>query len=131
MSRTEGQSRARLAVQAAMAARGMNPGDLARKGNVDPGTVGDFLSGQRWPKLRTQGRIEDALGWPAGTIAAVVNGAEPPGSQAEPKVYRQKVSGEMEILFAHYGELTPMERMRLAQRIQEEAMRDLEGGEGT
>lgn len=130
MTRTEGQSKARLAVQAAMASRGMNPGDLARRASVDAGTVGDFLSGQRWPKLRTQGRIEDALGWDAGTIAAIVNGAEPPSPKTEPTVYRQRVDGEMEILFAHYGELTPMARMRLAQRIQEEAMRDLEGGDG-
>lgn len=49
-------------------------GWLCERADLDPGTVGDFLAGTRWPKSRTQGRIEKALGWPAGTIHQIGGG---------------------------------------------------------
>lgn len=78
MDRTEGRKRARLAVHAELAARRWNNTQLAREASVDLATVRSFLDGSRWPKSPTQGGIEFALGWPPGTIAEVVEGAEPP-----------------------------------------------------
>jgi hypothetical protein len=52
-------------------AHGWNIGRLADATKADPGTIGDFLNGERWPKLGTQGRIEEALGWPAGIIRQI------------------------------------------------------------
>jgi hypothetical protein len=65
---TEGRQRARAAVIAEMAAREWNPVDLARHARVHPDTVNDFLRGARWPKLRSQARIERALGWLPGIM---------------------------------------------------------------
>lgn len=44
---------------------------------LDPGTVGDFLNAARWPKVSSQGKIEKALGWPAGSICQIGHGADP------------------------------------------------------
>lgn len=49
---------------------------LAEKAEADPGTVGDFLNGTRWPKVGTQGRFEKALGWPAGVIRQMGQGED-------------------------------------------------------
>lgn len=68
--------RARLLVEAAMAEQQHSRAGLARLAKVDPGTLSDFLEGARWPKAPTQGRIEYALGWEPGTIAAVAAGEE-------------------------------------------------------
>lgn len=78
MADSDGRTKARLAVHAEMADRGWNPGRLAAESGADPGTIGDFLNGARWPKLPTQGKIERALGWPAGTLSAIVAGMDPP-----------------------------------------------------
>jgi hypothetical protein len=51
---------------------------LVRQTEADPGTIGDFLNGNRWPKYKTQGRIEKALGWAAGTLTAIADGDEVP-----------------------------------------------------
>lgn len=73
---TPAQRRASDAVAAWMAARRRNNAWLVDVSNADPGTIGDFLNGRRWPKLGTQGRIEAALGWPSGTIRQIGNGAD-------------------------------------------------------
>ncbi|MCW2542821.1 MAG: hypothetical protein JWM40_373 [Frankiales bacterium] len=78
MANNDGRTRARLAVAAELAHREWSPGRLAAESGADPGTIGDFLSGKRWIKLPTQGKIERALGWPAGTTSAIEAGAEPP-----------------------------------------------------
>lgn len=74
----QGRTRARLAVHAELAHRGWTTSRLAGESGADPGTIGDFLNGTRWIKLPTQGKIERALGWPAGTISALVEGASAP-----------------------------------------------------
>lgn len=68
-----------------MAAKGWNVRDLVRESGVDAGTLGDFLSGQRWPRIATRGRIESALGWDPGTISAIEDGENvgPPDQAAE------------------------------------------------
>ncbi|WP_370246942.1 hypothetical protein [Nocardioides sp.] len=60
-----------------LAARQVNSSWLAGNAKIDPGTVADFLAGTRWPKLSTQGKIESALGWPAGSIRQISMGADP------------------------------------------------------
>jgi hypothetical protein len=90
METEDGRAAARRAVGAQMSERGWNPADLAKAAGIDPGTVGDFLSGARWPKQRTQGRIEKALDWAPGTLMAIATGAPAPavgaGGQDPPGV---------------------------------------------
>lgn len=81
MAQTEDQAKAAQAVAAEMAARRWNPSDLAHKAKSDPGTIGDFLNGNRWPKLSTQGKIEEALGWPAGSIRSIALGGDVPKAE--------------------------------------------------
>ena len=57
-----------------MAHRRWNVADLAREAGIDPGTVGDFLSGTTWPQRSKQNAMEDALGLTGGTIAAAASG---------------------------------------------------------
>jgi len=66
--------RARTAVRRALAARNWNPADLARAADVDEGTVLDFINGVRTPQLKTRGKLEAALDWPAGTLDDVASG---------------------------------------------------------
>lgn len=66
-----------------MAHRGWNNARMATEAGVDPGTLGDFLAGNRWPKSPTRGRVEAALGWAPGTIAGIVAGLEPPAVGGE------------------------------------------------
>ena len=76
--------RARRAVRQALAAAGWNPADLARAAEVDEGTVLDFINGQRTPQIRTRGKLEAALGWPAGTLDDIAAGGEAPVPQEQP-----------------------------------------------
>lgn len=78
MPQTAAQRRASQAVVAWLAHHQRNQAWLVRSAEADPGTIGDFLKGVRWPKYRTQGKIEQALGWEAGTIQSVADGAKPP-----------------------------------------------------
>lgn len=78
VGQTRGQRRASRAVGAWLAHAERNAAWLVRQTGSDPGTIGDFLNGNRWPKFKTQGRIEKALGWPAGTLTAVADGDDPP-----------------------------------------------------
>jgi hypothetical protein len=80
MPQNPNQRRASDAVAAWLAANYKNNAWLAEAAHADAGTIGDFLNGQRWPKVGTQGRIEDALGWPHGTIRQIGNGADVPDS---------------------------------------------------
>ena len=55
-----------------------NNAQLVTATGADPGTIGDFLNGKRWPKIGTQGKIEQAIGWVPGTLRAIsAGGAEP------------------------------------------------------
>lgn len=76
MPQTSHQKQAAQAVGAYLAANELNPTWLVEKTGADPGTIGDFLNLKRWPKLATQGKIEAALGWPAGSIRQLGNGED-------------------------------------------------------
>jgi hypothetical protein len=78
MAQTKNQQRAAHAVAAWMAHLEWNNTQLVAATGADPGTVGDFLNGKRWPKIGTQGKIERALGWPAGTLRSIASGGAAP-----------------------------------------------------
>lgn len=78
MAQTEDQRRASRAVATWLSYHERNAAWLVRQTEADPGTIGDFLNGNRWPKFRTQGRIEKALGWPPGAMTAIADGANAP-----------------------------------------------------
>ena len=63
---------------------GWNVRDLAQAADLDPGTVGDFLSGVRWPRTGTRGRLEQALGLTPGTLQRIAEG-KPLREQAQPE----------------------------------------------
>lgn len=71
MATPTGKATARRAVLAEVASRGWNPAALADAAGIDYGTAGDFLNGKRWPKVATLGKIDVALGWTPGTLAAI------------------------------------------------------------
>lgn len=83
MPQTENQRRASDAVAAWLAHQRRNPAWLVAETRADPGTIGDFLNGSRWPKLGTQGKIEAALGWRPGTIRQIGNGGDVPELTAD------------------------------------------------
>lgn len=47
----------------------MTQTEFARRAGVDPKTLRALESGERWPHAKTRLAIEQALEWPAGTIA--------------------------------------------------------------
>jgi hypothetical protein len=83
MAQTESQRNASDAVAAWLAKHRRNPAWLVTATGADPGTIGDFLNGSRWPKLSTQGKIEGAVGWPPGTIRLIGNGGDVPALDAD------------------------------------------------
>lgn len=85
----EGRARARQAVITAMARREWNPTDLQRGASLDPGTVGDFLNGSRWPRPKTLAKIERAFGWPAGSLGAMELGGPAPDDVPTPSGMQQ------------------------------------------
>lgn len=78
MVQTNNQRRAADAVAARMAHLEWNNTQLVAATKADPGTIGDFLNGKRWPKLGTQGKIERALGWSPGTLRSIAAGGPAP-----------------------------------------------------
>lgn len=77
MAQTQSQRKASDQVAAWLAAHQKNYAWLVDATGADPGTIGDFLNGNRWPKTGTQGKIERALGWPSGSIRQIGNGSDP------------------------------------------------------
>lgn len=134
MPQNELQMQATDAVANEMASRNWKNTDLSEatrasgKSPVDLGTIGDFLSYKRWPKLSTLGRIEKALGWEPGTIRLISIGKAPHPTKEEPGmpspgVLREIASGEgmlykdvLEAALYEYGYLpeTPVQWSKTA-----------------
>lgn len=74
-----GRKAARMAVQRELARRQGDGVSLGRAAGVHAQTVQAFLRGERWPSLKTLGRLDVALGWPAGTLSAIAEGGYPEG----------------------------------------------------
>lgn len=71
------EERARVAAAAvadAMESAGWTPQLLADAAMVDVTAVRDFISGRRWPRVKTRNSIERALEWPVGRIAQIAAG---------------------------------------------------------
>lgn len=71
MPTDEGRKAARLAVAREVARMGTDGTKLAVNAGVHPQTVQALLAGTRWPSLRTLGKLDAALGWPAGTLNGI------------------------------------------------------------
>lgn len=95
----------------------MTQAQLAEAVGVRMRSIGNWERGETSPQNKLA-KLEEVLG-------VDLSSPEP-----APTVHRQRLDSGLEILFAHYGELTPLEKMRLAQRIQDEAMREATGGDG-
>lgn len=54
-----------------MTGMGYSLAALSREAGVDPGTVGDFIGGKRWPRREKLAAIERALMLSPGTLAHV------------------------------------------------------------
>jgi transcriptional regulator with XRE-family HTH domain len=59
--------------------------ELARLKVISGSSLIDFEKGRTWPRERTRATLEDIVRWPAGTIAAIRNGAPIPGVEPAPK----------------------------------------------
>lgn len=58
---------------------------------LDPGTIGDFLNGARWPRRSTLARIELALGIEPGTLGMLAREEIEP-ARLDPEPERPKLS---------------------------------------
>lgn len=65
---------ARREARRAIAATGMHRETWAKQAKLDPKTVSTFLEGATWPQAPTRKKIEDALGWPAGSLEDIADG---------------------------------------------------------
>lgn len=65
---------ARTAVRDELARRAEGLAWLARTAVVDVGTVSDFLSGNRWPRIDTLAKFDSAFGWSPGTLDRIARG---------------------------------------------------------
>lgn len=74
----EARQRVSAAIYTWLSHHEMSQAELTRIAGVDTGTLGEFLSTKRWPGTATRGKVERALGWPAGTISGIAEGQAPP-----------------------------------------------------
>lgn len=66
---------ARREARRAITATGLHRETWARKvAKVDPKTVATFLEGSTWPQAPTRKKIEEALGWPVGSLEEIADG---------------------------------------------------------
>jgi hypothetical protein len=119
MAQTKNQQRAAHAVAAWMAHLEWNNTQLVAATGADPGTVGDFLNGKRWPKIGTQGKIERALGWPAGTLRTIASGGPAPDPAVS--VGGQRQDGDPyddAVRFRRPDGLTDQQWLRVKEEVQ-------------
>lgn len=120
MAQTSNQQRAAQAVAAWMAHLEWNNTQLVAATGADPGTIGDFLNGKRWPKLGTQGKIERALGWAAGTLRVIAAGGAAPDPAALVGGQRDDLSSSDDALrFRRPNGLTDQQWLRVKERAQD------------
>jgi hypothetical protein len=82
---------------------------FAKRAGIDPGTLGNFLDGTRWPQSRTLSKIEAAIGWTPGYIAELAEGSTTTEIGSD-------VNGGARILVESYRQLSP-EDQRQVERI--------------
>jgi hypothetical protein len=62
------------AAEARMSVLKFNVRDLAVAAELDAGTVGDFLAGNRWPRRSTRAKLEEALGFQPNVLQDIAEG---------------------------------------------------------
>lgn len=65
---------ARSLVIAEISRQGISQRKVAEEAGIDIGTLGDFLSGTRWPRPATLEKIERYFRWKAGTLENTARG---------------------------------------------------------
>lgn len=65
------------AVVARRGALGLSQEQLASRATVDPKTIYNLESGERWPQAKTRAKIEDALEWAEGDLDRIADGETP------------------------------------------------------
>src|SRR4051794_28388367 len=118
MAQTSNQQRAAHAVAAWMAHLEWNNTQLVAATGADPGTIGDFLNGKRWPKIGTQGKIERALGWPAGTLRAIASGGVAPDPAVTVGGQRQDRDPHDDVRFRRPEGLTDLQWQKVKDEAQ-------------
>jgi transcriptional regulator with XRE-family HTH domain len=73
---THGRAAAAEYAAQAAARAGLSAAAVAQRANVDPGTVRDFLAGERWPWTSSRARIEKALDLKPGVLELIANGVQ-------------------------------------------------------
>lgn len=118
------------ALRAAREARGLTQPELGELAGVSGRSVQEVEAGTV-PKARmpyTIGRIASALGWPEGAVAAVLEGAAPPGGDYQPvsvqaQVDEETAAGIITSALVHATDnVTPAE-IREATRLALDALR--------
>lgn len=107
---------ARYAVER-LARHGWSPAELAMRAGVDPGTVRDFLNGERWPQQKSRTAIENALDLGRGTLELVARGIagtdpEPHGDAVEMAIFGSRLTraNQHRLVGIYYGMLEDQER---------------------
>lgn len=80
----QGIARAGAAVAERRRELGITQRELARLKVISGSSLIDFEKGRTWPRERTRAKLEEITRWPAGTIAAIRNGAPIPGAEPTP-----------------------------------------------
>lgn len=112
-------------VEARITALGLTATDVATRAELNPKTVRGLIAGDRWPRTSSRGRIEQVLGWPAGTIAAVGDGEAPPRNDLQ--------HGPCAAMFAAHNAVTPMQKLLVLHDLVTQIMAEAAeaGGDGT
>ena len=100
-----------------MTRHGWTPAELAVRAGVDPGTVRDFVNGERWPQTKSRSAIEDALEVGRGTLELVARGMydptpEPQGDAVEKAIFGSQLTraNAHRLVGIYYGMLEDQER---------------------
>lgn len=120
MATEAGRKAARMAVQREIAREGSDGVALGRRAGVHAQTVQTFLNGQRWPALKTLGKLDAALGWPVGTLSAIAEGGYPEGVHVEldPRNVSPVADTGGDLLFARPPGLSDEEWERIKDEAQ-------------
>lgn len=92
MNRQEGHQRAADYVKARRGALHLTQDALAAKAGVDPKTVWNLESVERWPQATTRAKLEAALGWTEGDLQKIRSGGVP-STGTEPTAEKMQQHG--------------------------------------
>lgn len=117
------RQRAARAVAARRGELRMTQQELAAAAGVDSKTIGNLERRGRWPIARSRALIEKALHWPLGEMERIASEEEPPEVPEELMALIDRMSER--------GELPPVRRQLLIDRIRQTLAGELAPGAGT